>query len=155
MNFYHLPVGKIAEKAVCRSVFFESPINKNSLLQTVFLTILPTGLWHTDIKQNKKNWKKILWVFQKIVSKFFKIYFPRKWNCKLFVLQCFSIVLSREIPSSFIPLLKYRASCNDTENKIFPPLPSLIASVINYIICFINAGWIFLSLFWITYVLQS
>jgi len=34
-------VGKIAEKAAGRSVFL---INKNALLQTVFLEILPTGL---------------------------------------------------------------------------------------------------------------
>jgi len=35
-------VGKIAEKAVCRSAFW---INKNALLQTGdFLAILPTGI---------------------------------------------------------------------------------------------------------------
>jgi len=45
-NFY-IPVGKIAEKAACRGVFlnnmalyFEFQINKNALLQTVFLAIL-------------------------------------------------------------------------------------------------------------------
>jgi len=42
-------VGKIAEKAVCRSVFyialyFECRINKKALLQTVLLAILPTRL---------------------------------------------------------------------------------------------------------------
>jgi len=33
-------VGKIAKKAVCRTVFLTT---KNALLQTVFLAILPTG----------------------------------------------------------------------------------------------------------------
>jgi len=42
-------VGKIAEKAVCKSVFlygtvFLCRINKNALLQTVLLAILSTGL---------------------------------------------------------------------------------------------------------------
>jgi len=37
----HNPVGKIAEKAVCRSVFINSVV-KNTLLQTAFLVILPT-----------------------------------------------------------------------------------------------------------------
>jgi len=44
------PVGQIAEKAVSRSVFlttmallyFECRINKNALIRTVFLAILPT-----------------------------------------------------------------------------------------------------------------
>jgi len=43
-------MGKFVEKAVCRSVFltimalyFECRINKNALLLTVFLAILPTG----------------------------------------------------------------------------------------------------------------
>jgi len=35
------PVGKIAEKAVCRSIFDE--FYKNALPRTVFLAILPTG----------------------------------------------------------------------------------------------------------------
>jgi len=37
----YYPLGKIAEKAVCRSVFLT--IWQNALLQTVFLVILPTG----------------------------------------------------------------------------------------------------------------
>jgi len=41
-NFLSFPVGKIAEKAVCRSVhnmalYFQCRINKNALFQTVFL----------------------------------------------------------------------------------------------------------------------
>jgi len=41
-------VGKIAEKAVCRSVL----MNKNALLQTVFfLAILPTGLIMINLNQ--------------------------------------------------------------------------------------------------------
>jgi len=46
-------VGKIADKAVCRSecifdniaLYYECRINKNALLQTVFLPIFPTGLF--------------------------------------------------------------------------------------------------------------
>jgi len=41
------PVGKIAEKAVCRSVlalYFECRINKNALLQTVFWWFCPLGI---------------------------------------------------------------------------------------------------------------
>jgi len=39
------PVGKIAEKAVCSDMtrYFECRINKNTLLQTNFMAILPTG----------------------------------------------------------------------------------------------------------------
>jgi len=65
-----LPVGKITEKAVCRSVllttwhcmctfdnmalYLKCWINKNALLQTVFLVILPCfvgciGWWWTHI----------------------------------------------------------------------------------------------------------
>jgi len=50
---FKYPVGKIAEKAICRSVFltimalhFEFRINKNSLLQTVFLAIRVLGVVH-------------------------------------------------------------------------------------------------------------
>jgi len=51
-------VGKIAEKAVCRSVFcvkynmalyYECRINKNSLL--VFLPIFPTGTFEIEINE--------------------------------------------------------------------------------------------------------
>jgi len=48
----NIPVGKNAEK-VCKCIFdnmaryFECQINKNALLQTVFLAILPTGTTHS------------------------------------------------------------------------------------------------------------
>jgi len=39
------PVGKIAEKAVCKSVFLTIwQLTKNALIHTVFLVFLPTGL---------------------------------------------------------------------------------------------------------------
>jgi len=45
------PVGKIAEKAVCKSVFLtiwhcnvSAELTKNALIHTVFLVFLPTGL---------------------------------------------------------------------------------------------------------------
>jgi len=41
LNLYLLPVGNIAE------MYFEYRINKNALLQTALLAILPTGLVHT------------------------------------------------------------------------------------------------------------
>jgi len=37
---FMIPVGKFAEKAVCRSVFLKCRINRNALLQTVFLAIM-------------------------------------------------------------------------------------------------------------------
>jgi len=46
------PVGKIAEKAVCKSVFLtiwhcilSAELTKHALLQTAFSAILPTGLY--------------------------------------------------------------------------------------------------------------
>jgi len=54
LNWYYQPlingyysVGKIAEKAVCKSAFltalyFERRINKNAFFQTAFLAIFPT-----------------------------------------------------------------------------------------------------------------
>jgi len=50
-----LPAGKIVGKAVCRSVFlttwhciiFSAKLTKNTLFQTVFLAILPTGFVHS------------------------------------------------------------------------------------------------------------
>jgi len=53
---------KSAEKAVCRSVFdimtlyFECQIIKNTLFQTVFLAILPTGNYYLSNIRHKIAW---------------------------------------------------------------------------------------------------
>jgi len=55
-------VGKIDEKAECRSVFFdnmvlysECRIYRNALLQTVSLTILPTGYLFSNSNQHRER----------------------------------------------------------------------------------------------------
>jgi len=57
------PVGKITEKAVCGSVFFDiwhcilsAEVTRNTLLPTIFLAILPTG--HEDIRIRNKIYMK-------------------------------------------------------------------------------------------------
>jgi len=59
-------VGKIAEKAVCRSVdnmalYFECLINKNALFQTVFLAVFPTGLYDYTIFYDRNAYVSITW----------------------------------------------------------------------------------------------
>jgi len=56
ISLWLIPVNKIAEKTVCRSVFsttwhciLSAELTKNTFLRTVFLAILPTGIFIAKI----------------------------------------------------------------------------------------------------------
>jgi len=96
-NFWSIPVGKIAENAVCRMYFsifhnmdciLSAELTKNTLLQTVFLAILPTRTtaWKSkhDLpkltlhlnEEKKRILRNLFWLFHNIRK---STYFRDTW----------------------------------------------------------------------------